>query len=79
MLSILWNLLQSLIKEFEHSVKDNKKIKFEIQFKNVDSNIIIFADRNRIIQVISNLIDNSIKFITMKDENGIISINVETN
>ena len=71
------DLLQSLIKEFEHSVEDNKKIKFEIHFKNVDSNTIVFADRNRIIQVISNLIDNSIKFITMKDENGIISINVE--
>jgi two-component system, OmpR family, sensor histidine kinase VicK len=71
------DLLQSLIKEFEHSVEDNKKIKFEIHFKNVDSNTIVFADRNRIIQVISNLIDNSIKFITMKDENGIISINIE--
>jgi two-component system, OmpR family, sensor histidine kinase VicK len=71
------DLLQSLIKEFEHSVEDNKKIKFEIHFKNVDSDTTVFADRNRIIQVISNLIDNSIKFITMKDENGQISINVE--
>lgn len=74
------DLLQSIIKEFEHSVVDNKEIKFEIHFKNVDSNTIVFADRNRIIQVISNLIDNSIKFITMKDEkveNGLISINIE--
>jgi len=72
------DLLQSIIKEFEQRVEDNKKIKFEMHFKNIDSNtIIVFADRNRIIQVISNLIDNSIKFITMKDENGLISINVE--
>ncbi len=72
------DLLQSLIKEFEQGVEDNKKIKFEMHFKNIDSNtIIVFADRNRIIQVISNLIDNSIKFITMEDGNGLISINVE--
>ena len=40
-----------------------------------------FADRNRITQVISNLIDNSIKFIAIENENkernGLISINVE--
>ncbi|MGN6624936.1 MAG: sensor histidine kinase, partial [Candidatus Nitrosocosmicus sp.] len=71
------DLLQSLIKEFKHSVGHSKEIKFEIHFKNVDSNTFVFADRNRIIQVISNLIDNSIKFIAMKDDNGLISINVE--
>jgi len=69
-------LLQSLIKEFEHGVEDDKKIKFEMQL-NIDSNTIVFADRNRISQVISNLIDNSIKFMAMKDEKGLISIYVE--
>ena len=71
-------LLQSLIKEFEHGVEDDKKIKFEMQL-NIDSNTIVFADRNRISQVISNLIDNSIKFMAMKDEKGLISIYVEKN
>lgn len=72
------DLLQDLIKEFEHSVKGNKEIKFEMCFKNSDLNtFIVFADRNRIVQVISNLIDNSIKSITMKNENGLILINVE--
>jgi len=69
-------LLQSLIKEFEHGVEDDKKIKFEMQL-NIDSNTIVFADRNRISQVISNLIDNSIKFMAMEDEKGLISIYVE--
>jgi len=69
-------LLQSLIKEFEHGVGDYNKIKFEMQL-NIDSNTIVFADRNRISQVISNLIDNSIKFMAMKDEKGLISIYVE--
>jgi len=41
----------------------------------------VFADKNRITQVISNLIDNSIKFIAIEnrkeDQNGLISINIE--
>jgi signal transduction histidine kinase len=72
------DLLQDLIKEFEHDVEGSKKIKFEMLFKDGDSNtIIVFVDRNRIVQVISNLIYNSINSIKMKDENGLISINVE--
>ena len=76
------DLLQSLIKELEHrATNDNKKIEFKLHYKNVDSNTIVFADRNRITQVISNLIDNSIKFIAIENENkernGLISINVE--
>ena len=63
------------------SIEDNKKIKFELHFKNIDSNTIVFADRNRISQVISNLINNSIKFILKedekKDDTGLISISVE--
>ncbi len=72
------DLLQDLIKEFEHDVEGSKKIKFEMLFKDGDSNtVIVFVDRNRIVQVISNLIYNSINSIKMKDENGLISINVE--
>ncbi|HEX5519591.1 MAG TPA: HAMP domain-containing sensor histidine kinase, partial [Candidatus Nitrosocosmicus sp.] len=75
------DLLQSLIKEFERSVEDNKEIEFKLHFKNVDSNTIVFADRNRIVQVISNLVENSIKFISTENEKedgiGLISINVE--
>src|SRR4029078_12152032 len=75
-------LLQSLIKEFEYrATNDNKKIEFKLHFNNVDSNTIVFADKNRITQVISNLIDNSIKFIAIEnrkeDQNGLISINIE--
>lgn len=75
------DLLQTLIKEFEHSVGDNKEIEFKLHYKNVDSNTIVFADRNRIVQVIANLVSNSIKFISAEngkeDGNGLISIIVE--
>jgi signal transduction histidine kinase len=75
------DLLQPIIKEFENEVKYNKKIKFELDINYIDSNTTVFADRNRITQVISNLINNSIKFISKEDEkefaDGLISISVE--
>ena len=66
----IWDLLYSIIKEFEHSLENNNKnIKFELYFKNIDSNSVnVVADKTRVTQVISNLINNSIKFIST--ENG---------
>src|SRR6478672_8614595 len=75
------DLLQSIIKEFEYSIEDYKKIKFELHFENIDPNLVVIADQNRISQVISNLINNSIKFILKEDEKkhdtGLISTRVE--
>jgi len=76
-------LLHSIIKEFRHTLENNNKnIKFNLQFRNIDLNSVnIVADKNRIFQVISNLINNSIKFISQENrkenENGLISIDVE--
>jgi signal transduction histidine kinase len=83
-------LLQSIITEFEQSLEYTKKIKFVLNINNINSNttVFVFADRNRISEVISNLIDNSIKFISIEnnikqkeeeEENveGKIIINVE--
>ena len=80
---LIVDLLQSLIKEFEIELTYNKKIKFELDIDDIDKNTIAFADRNRISQVILNLINNSIKFILIEKEmdednvNGLISISVE--
>ena len=75
------DLLQSIIKEFEYSIENYKKIKFELHFENIDPNLIVIADQNRISQVISNLINNPIKFILKEDEKkldtGLISTSVE--
>ena len=78
----LWELLHSIIKELGHILKnDNKNTEFKLYFKNIDLNTTFIADKNRITQVISNLIDNSIKFISNESEKdgigGIISIIVE--
>jgi two-component system, OmpR family, sensor histidine kinase VicK len=79
----LRHLLQTIIKEFEHSIENNRLIQFDLQFKEGDSNLIVNVDRNRISQVISNLINNSIKFITNENgrgkKDGLISITVEEN
>jgi two-component system, OmpR family, sensor histidine kinase VicK len=60
--------------------KDNseiKNIKFEYNFS-IDDDFIIYADKTRISQVISNLICNSLKFISKeKGEEGIISLSIE--
>src|SRR6476620_4015186 len=79
-------LLHCIIKEFEHSIENNKNnnknIKFKLNFNIIDSNkIIVVADKNRISQVISNLINNSIKFVSKEYQkvglDGIITIIVD--
>lgn len=62
----------NIVKDFKKYIEDSKKIRFE--YDNHNSNLIVYADKNRIIQVISNLIDNSIKFI---QNEGIISVSLE--
>ena len=61
---------------------ETKNIKFEYNFSidedDEDDDFIIYADKTRIIQVISNLICNSLKFISKeKGEEGIISLSIE--
>ncbi len=68
---ILDRLISETVKDFENSLKD-KVIKFECH--NLNSPCNLFADQNRIRQVISNLISNSVKFI---DKEGTVSITVE--
>ncbi|MGN6708252.1 MAG: sensor histidine kinase, partial [Candidatus Nitrosocosmicus sp.] len=78
----IWELLHSIIKEFGHTLENNKNIEFRLYFKDIDSDSVnVIADRNRLSQVISNLINNSIKFMCLennkKDAKGLISIIVE--
>ncbi|MGN6624279.1 MAG: sensor histidine kinase, partial [Candidatus Nitrosocosmicus sp.] len=83
---IVKDVVQSTIKEIKEGLDYNKKIKFDLQFKNIDPGFTLIADQNRISQVISNLISNSIKFISKKEKeegqendnsDGIISIQIE--
>jgi len=68
-------LIVNVIKELEHILDDAKKIKFEYHF---DTEYLVNAESRRIGQVISNLIDNSIKSISEQETGkGVISIDIE--
>ena len=64
-------LIQNIIKDFENHL-NHKQIKFE--YSNLDNNCTLYADKNRISQVLLNLIGNSVKFI---DEEGTITVTVK--
>lgn len=66
-------LIVDTIKELQNIIDNNKKIKFEIDIQSSDP-VLMYADKSRIRQVLSNLISNSIKFIPNE---GTISLRVE--
>jgi signal transduction histidine kinase len=66
-------LILGVIKDFENHL-NHKQIQFE--YNNLVNDHTVFADKNRISQVLSNLIGNSVKFI---DSEGKISVTVEKN
>ena len=66
-------LILDIIKEFEYKSYNDKKIKFEYYRANPNQEYILYGDKNRIGQVIFNLISNSIKFI-LRDGKIIIII-----
>lgn len=65
-------MITEIVKDYEHIIQNKKNIKLSYQFRDNGSTI-INADKNRIIQVISNLLNNAIKFT----EKGIITVIVE--
>jgi two-component system, OmpR family, sensor histidine kinase VicK len=67
------SLVLDIVKEFGSKLANGKKIEFECISPN-DTPTITYGDKNRIGQVISNLISNSIKFIARE---GLISTSIE--
>ena len=68
------DLISDIVKEFEDKIDNKMKIKFEGSNTTNKTPTLIFGDKNRISQVIYNLISNSIKFISKE---GTIVINIE--
>jgi signal transduction histidine kinase len=67
------SLILDIVKEFGSKLANDKKIEFDCIYPN-DTPTIIYGDKNRIGQVMSNLISNSIKFIAKE---GLISTSIE--
>jgi signal transduction histidine kinase len=81
-------LITNVIQDYKSQITDNSntidiKLVYEHNTSNVDdddneNNIIVYTDKNRPLQVISNLISNSIKFTSQEEQRGgIISINIK--
>ena len=75
---ILNDLVSSIVDEYKYKIRsDDNKINIKLLYSPIEDNniIIVHADRHRITQVISNLIDNAIKFT--KEEGGTVSVNIK--
>jgi signal transduction histidine kinase len=74
-------LLIEIIEDYKNNIQqqnDNKAIKFRLKSLHVDDKTyIVYADYQRILQVISNLLDNALKFTKDLKENGEINITIE--
>ena len=68
----LKEMIADILKEYEQTIQNTNNIKFFLEF-NDNNEIIIEADRNRLSQVIHNLLQNAIKFT----KNGSITVIVE--
>jgi len=71
------DLVSSIIAEYKEHVKKlslTKKIEFYYDFPK-EKDLLVYADKERITQVISNLLDNAIKFI---EDEGAIHLTIRT-
>ena len=70
----LKEMITDVLKEFEQTIQNKNNIKFFLEFNdNNDEKIIVEADRNRLSQVIHNLLHNALKFT----KEGSITVIVE--
>jgi signal transduction histidine kinase len=70
----LKEMITDVLKEYEQTIQNKNNIKFLLEFNdNKDERIIVEADRNRLIQVIHNLLYNALKFT----KEGSITVIVE--
>ena len=59
----IYELLSDVIKDFTERIKsDNKNVRLVYDQKDTDHHIIVEADKGRITQVLSNILNNALKF-----------------
>ncbi|MDQ3840632.1 MAG: HAMP domain-containing histidine kinase [Thermoproteota archaeon] len=70
---ILNDLVYSIVEEYRYEIRSDGKINLNYSPTEDNNDIAVYADRYRITQVISNLVDNAIKFTK---EGGSVSIKI---
>ena len=58
----LREMITDILKEYEQTIQHKKNLKLIYEFNDNNNQIIIEADRNRLCQVIRNLLNNAIQF-----------------
>ena len=72
--------LSMLLEELEESLKDLfKKNKIKVNFNNIDDELYIEADYNRMKQVFINILKNAVEAKDIKKENMYINVKLENN
>jgi signal transduction histidine kinase len=73
---ILNDLVSSIVEEFKDEIRSDNRVNIRYRPTEDNNGVTVYADRYRIAQVISNLVDNAVKFT--KEQGGSVSINIKS-
>jgi signal transduction histidine kinase len=72
---ILNDLVFGIVEEYKYEIRSDNRVNIRYSPAQDNNGVTVYADRYRIAQVISNLVDNAIKFT--KEQEGSLSINIK--
>jgi two-component system sensor histidine kinase VicK len=70
-------IIENVVTDSQNHILKEQNHKMKLEFISNKEDVFVQADRQRIVQVISNLLDNAIKFIDGEQEGGVIQIRTE--
>jgi signal transduction histidine kinase len=70
-------IIENVVTDSQNHILNEQNHKMKLEFTSNKEDVFVQADKQRIVQVISNLLDNAIKFIDWEQEGDIIQIKTE--